>query len=149
VIDLAPLEALIELSKRVGGTLEVLPVTTTLREISYREIRIGDADGESHLVPCFDEYRDAEIGSRVVLLHLLLDACVCFEEASDYATWRADLGLHAEDRSRELRGRLTEVVPNVRAIMGSEARPIDSHSLEFGTGLAKALRASRDSDQEP
>lgn len=143
MIDLARLDALVALSRSLEATLEVEPETPALREISYREIRVS-REGQRFLVPCFDEFRDVELGTPVILLHLVLDACICFEEADDYGAWLADLGLRDDERARSIYSQLASVVPAVRALVGPDAQPINSHDLEFNTGLAKALRAHRE-----
>ena len=141
--DFESLENLKRLSKSLRATIEVLPETDELRALSVREIllRLG---GEAWTVPCFDEFRDAELVSRVVHLHLILDACICFEEAPDFETWRRDLGHPPGALSERLFEQLQKVVPPVREIVGTEARAIDERAIEFNTDLAQALRACLD-----
>lgn len=137
------LEALKALVTRLALEFYVEPASAQHQPHSIRVLRIKHA-AEQWAVPCFDEFGDAEIESHVVRLHLVLDACECFEEAPDFETWRRDLGFPDEPVCREIHAQLATVVPAVRSLLGSEAAPIDSRAIEFNTDLAQALRACVD-----
>ena len=122
---------------------EISDETDALRAHSIREITVVDPSARV-TIPVFDEFRDVEIPSRVVRLHLVLDACECFEEAGDFDGWRADVGFHDAAIIRAVYAQLTRAVPAVRALVGRELEPISSHAIEFNTTLAVRLRACRD-----
>ena len=137
------LDALKALSAELDFTFVVEPASPAHREISVRVIRVLHGEGEWR-VPCFDEYGDADHPSRVVLLHLILDACEFFEEAPDFETWRLDMGLKDDPISREMHDDLAAIVPEIRAVVGPDAAAIRPYAIEFNTELAKALRACTD-----
>ncbi len=137
------IEDLERLAARLDGTFDVEPASDELRALSVCVIRMRVGRDEWR-VACFDEFGDADRPSRVVRLHLVLDACVCFEEAEDFDTWRRDLGLPDEPPVREMHAGLARVVPSLRERLGTDAKPIDERAIEFGTDLARALRACLD-----
>lgn len=138
-----PIDALCGLLEERSLRLEVLPENADLARHDLREIRLHVGD-ESVVLPVFDEFRDSDLPSQVVRLHLLLDACECFEEAADASTWRSDLGLPKEPIVEAAYRRLAIGVPQVRAWIGRDVRAINAHDIEFGTTLATRLRSTLD-----
>jgi len=136
-------DALKTLVERLELDFHVEPATPEHKERSVRVIQLR-CQSDEWRVPCFDEYDDARIESRVVRLHLVLDACDCFEEAPNFDTWRRDLGLPDDVVCREMYAQLKNVVPAIRSLVGTKAAPIDPRTIEFNTDLAAALRACVD-----
>lgn len=98
--------------------------------------------GQQFTVPIMDEFSDIENGNPVVLLHFVLSECEMYEEAEDIVQWAEDVGLKLADSSTHIIFReLYDVVPRLRALIGSNAKAISSYEIEFNTGVAKALRA--------
>lgn len=100
-----------------------------------------DSKGNVVSVPVMDEFEDVPANNPVMLLHLLLQECELFEEAKDFLTWAADVGLNANlPVVLNLYEELTEVVPEVRNIFGAKLKAIPLYDMEFNTGVARALR---------
>jgi hypothetical protein len=63
-----------------------------------------------------------------------------FEEASDYDTWRKNEGYQDTPLYQPLYQQLSNTIPKIRDIIGSQVTAIDYHHSEFNTDIAKALR---------
>lgn len=100
-------------------------------------------DGKTVSLPVMDEYEDVPVKKPVVLLQLILQECELYEEAEDFETWAADVGLNPKlPITSEIYEELSEKVPIVREIAGN-LRAISLHDMEFNTGAAQALRNAK------
>ncbi|MFT4816979.1 MAG: hypothetical protein ACI80L_001359 [Pseudohongiellaceae bacterium] len=119
--------------------LSVLPEKPELADQSLRDIQLKNND-TTLTITVFDEYKDTEIQNPILWLHLILDTCQSFEEASDYDTWRKNEGYQDTPLYQSLYQQLSNTIPKIRDIIGSEVTAIDYHHIEFNTDIAKALR---------
>lgn len=93
--------------------------------------------------PIMDEFSDIEIGNPVVLLNFILQECTFFEEAQSYEEWCEDIGLAKnKESSVSLYKEISECVPVLRSILGSDLKPLNSYDIEFNTSITQALRAT-------
>lgn len=113
-----------------------------LAEESLRMITIqNNTDSNSAVaIVVSDEYRDVEINNPILWLHLVVEACEWFEEASDYLTWRQDLGFKDNAFFQDLYTSLKISVPKIRELIGHDVKAVEHHHIEFNTDVAQALR---------
>ncbi|MCM8526762.1 MAG: hypothetical protein NE327_09620 [Lentisphaeraceae bacterium] len=108
----------------------------------YERIRISRKETIIDF-PIMDEFSDIEKGNTVVLLNFILQECVFYEEAMNYKVWCEDIGIDLEKQSSQnLYKELSEKVPEVRSLLGSNAKPVDYYHIEFNTDVAQTLRDS-------
>ena len=141
--ELSAIEAIAECYRNCRLNLTVLQEKAELRIHSLREISFDCDELERPIVlTCFDEYRDCELDNPVLWLHLILDCCEGYEEATDFGVWVTHEGFSGDDHFFfSLYRLLAEQVPNIRKVIGAEVRAVDSEHLQFGTNVATELRA--------
>lgn len=123
-------------------SIEAADNNKTIGESFYQRVIVTIA-GQRFTVPIMDEFSDIKNGNPVVLLHFVLSECEMYEEAEDIVQWAEDVGLKLADSSSHIIFReLYDVVPRLRALLGSGVKAISSYEIEFNTGVAKALRAT-------
>jgi len=88
-----------------------------------------------------DEYGDANEDNQALLLHLVLAACECYEEADDVLGWAVEAEMDAsKDWVRQLYDQLGDVVPTIREVVGSEVKAISSWDFTLNADAARVLR---------
>ena len=93
------------------------------------------------VVPLMDEFSDFDKNKPTLALHLVLMACVEFEEAEDYLVWAKEQGLKAEDeRCRTAWFHLRDEVPRIRQFIGENVEPISSFDYQLSAGATQILR---------
>jgi len=93
------------------------------------------------VIPLMDEFSDFDKNKPTLALHLVLMACIEFEEAEDYLVWAKEQGLKAEDeRCRTAWFHLRDEVPRIRNLIGENVEPISSFDYQLGAGATQFLR---------
>ncbi|MCW8885073.1 MAG: hypothetical protein OQK12_07430 [Motiliproteus sp.] len=113
-----------------------------LEPVLYRRLQVNCGRGQ-FVIPVADESDDIEVGNPVVMLHLVLDTLADYDESDDFLVWCKDLGLPpAELAAQRVWDEIGEVAP-VLSDLFKGLEPVGSWEMEFCTGPAQALRASR------
>jgi len=123
--------------------LVIMDSNATLDDVSLKDIQLSYKNAEyaeSITVTVFDEYEDTKINNPLLWLHLIIDTCEGFEEAVDYREWLLNEGYKDTPFFQSLYARYSEVIPQIRAVLGNKVKAVDAHHIEFNTGIAKALR---------
>ena len=133
-------ETLYKLIEENEIQLTALPKTKSLEDISFREIDFLSPSYTCTL-PVDDEYKDADLDNQALLLQLIIFAIEEYEDCDDFLVWCTAFGLNASDSlSLVLFKRTGEIVPKIRAIIGTDFHGISDYDWQLNAGAAQALR---------
>lgn len=136
-------EALVAALRERDLILDAAPANAGFAALFYAVVRLR-AGATVLDVPVMDEFGDVPDGNPAMRLNLVLQECRDFTESPELPTWAGEQGLDpADPRVSRLHEALSRAVPAVYALLGTDLDPIPWRELEFNTGMAKALRASR------
>ena len=124
-----------------GLRLSIDPEGHVVPASSWCRVLVAARDGLARSIEVDDEYGDATDENQPLLLHLVLAACECYEEAEDILEWAGEAELDASEAwVQELFSRLGELVPEIREIVGPEVRAVPAWDFTLNSGAARALR---------
>lgn len=137
------IESLIDCIKKHDLKFEVIqPRRLSENTIYDEEIKMIYGDQE-FIFPVDNEYEDVELDNPVVFFNMILEEIDHFESSDSFFDWLTGVyQLSKDPEIQELYERMKKYMPEVRAIIGDEIKPVPYFEIEMNTGLAQALRAA-------